>query len=746
MEFIIVLGIFYVIYRLLKGWIDSMNSNRQDDVFLEVDVSDPGGYASEYERPDRPRGEPAKWHGYGKGVCVKGYDIPGGLIYVGSNLPDCNGYGNDACLINPSLKVTPAEPWEASDKMGYWSHYGEIPAKCRGAYLKWLAGGRCEPEADIGYVFLFFYGLERRLIVDGQKGDVSEKERADIVNEVKRLLELYHDNRSFRGYASNLLAMEWVLYQGGNALPDYIDFNDRYCSGPFQLVLARYVAGDKPIPAAVALQWYRLNPNAKLRTPARRCAKEFRNLFLGRYANKFGEGLVVKPNKTRLKIEYRAASPSIQREMNLKVPDLPNPFILTGPIKKIGAVVEECTRDLDAYSRYLGRKGSDPKSLVALSLIPKELIGQTSGGKKIKERLSQVCINGVGFLPLETIYKMIGQKMPARLMKKELESLVSFIENMDFGIAPDLRFHNMKPSLDGNVAVFSGGHGVDFRLSKEFRTVCTILRLGSIVSQIDEDLSPAEEATLQSLVKDNPELNKIEKDSLLAFLHWCLRTPQKVAGLKARLSEVSDKAKNAISHILVSVVHADGEVKPEEIKVLEKLYTTLGLNKEQVSGDIHALAANSGPVTVGLRDPDSSFTIPQPAKTGGRVGGFVLNEELIKIREEETKQVKSVLEGIFTDQENEEADSVPAVEMVSDNPLLFLDEAHQNLFNHLIAQDSWERAAFQETCKNLGLMVDGAMEVLNEWSFENANAPLIDDGEPIYVDVSLAKEIVHVEQ
>jgi hypothetical protein len=42
-------------------------------------------------------------------------------------------------------------------------------------------------------------------------------------------------------------------------------------------------------------------------------------------------------------------------------------------------------------------------------------------------------------------------------------------------------------------------------------------------------------------------------------------------------------------------------------------------------------------------------------------------------------------------------------------------------------------------------MVDGAMEVLNEWAFENANAPLIDDGEPIYVDVSLAKEIVDVQ-
>jgi hypothetical protein len=38
-------------------------------------------------------------------------------------------------------------------------------------------------------------------------------------------------------------------------------------------------------------------------------------------------------------------------------------------------------------------------------------------------------------------------------------------------------------------------------------------------------------------------------------------------------------------------------------------------------------------------------------------------------------------------------------------------------------------------------MPDGALEVLNEWSFANANAPLIEDGAPIYVDLELAKEL-----
>ena len=746
MEIIIGLIIIYVIYRIVTKSSSSSRTSRNNEVTFRVEVSGPGDYSGSSHRSDRPTGPPAKWYPLNEGVSVKGHDIPGGLIYIGTNLPDYTDYENDACLINPKLAIKSAEPWEAGDEMGYWPKYGRIPAKCRGAYLKWLAGGRTEPEAYIGYVFLFFYGLERRLFVDGVEGEVSHSERSDIINEVRRLLKIYGSKRSFRGYAGNLLAMEWALFQNDKAVPKYINFDDRYCIEPFQLVLAKCVAAGKPIPADLALNWFRVNPNVNLRTPARRCAKEFRGLFTRRYTQKYGAGIIVNPNKTRLKIRYRAASPSVRNEMKLRIPDLPNPFILKGPINNIGAIVDECTQELEPYSRYLGRKGSDPKSLTALSLVPKELINQTSGAKTINERLSNICKNGVGSLPLKTLYKTIGQQPPIKLLKKDNESLALFIENMGFGIAPDVRYHNMNPSLDGNIAIFSKGHGVDFCPSKEFRTVGTILRLGAMVSQIDKDIAPAEEAILQSLVKDNRELTNIEKESLLAFLHWCLRNKQNAAGLKARLSEVSDIEKSAISHILVSVAHADGEIKPEEIKQLEKLYTTLGLDKQQVTGDIHALAAQNGPVTVGLKDPDTSFDIPQPAIPVGTARGFVLNEELIRIRKEETKQVKSVLEDIFVEQEEDEPEAVPAGATVSDNPMALLDEAHQKLFSHLISKESWERAALQETCKNLGIMIDGAMEVLNEWAFENVNAPLIDDGELIYVDVSLAREIIDAEQ
>lgn len=746
MEIIFGIIIAYVIYRVVKGASASKKTSVSPDVTVQLEASEPSGHVGDSERYEQSCRKPAKWYSTGQSVSVHGYNITSGLIYIGETLLDLSGYDNDACLINPKLKVLPAEPWDGGDEMSYWPQYARISPRCRGAYLKWLAGGRSEPEANIGYVFLFFYGLERRLFVDGQRKSVPDEERAEIVQEVNRLLNIYGENRSFRGYASNLLAMEWVLYQSDKPIPNYLDFNDRYCSEPFQVALAKYVTAGKPIPADVALQWIILHPEFGLRTPARRCAKEFKELFFRRYEQQFGEGLIVKPNKTPLKLEYRAASSSIRGDLKLKVPDLPNPFILIAPLKKLSSLIEECTIDLEPYSRFLGRKDNDPNSLAALALLPKELMHQSPTAQKAKLQLAQVSANGVGLISVESLYECFGEKSPLQIGKKESENLAALVEGTGFGLAPDIRFHNMKPNLDGKVAIFPNGHGIDFRPSREYRTLSTILRLGAMVSQIDDDLSPAEEATLQSLVNESRDLTQIEKDSLLAFLQWCLNTPQRTAGIKQRLAEVSTAEKTAISHILISVAFADGRIDPKEVKHLEKLYSTLGLNKEQVTSDLHTLAAVNEPVTVGLRDSDPTFPIPKPTIGLIKPKGFSLNKELIRIRTEETRQVKGVLEGIFADQEEDQAENdITKTISQSENPLAALDKAHQNFFHRLLQQKTWERSSLHDLCKELGLMVDGAMEVLNEWSFDNANAPLIDDGDPVFVDVNLAKEIINVQ-
>ena len=94
------------------------------------------------------------------------------MVYVGTSLPTPFD-DRDPCLIDPTRPVASQGDYTERD-MGYWPSYSEVSPHARGAYLNWLAGGRQDPRADIGYVFLFFYGLERRAIIDGAKDEAAQ--------------------------------------------------------------------------------------------------------------------------------------------------------------------------------------------------------------------------------------------------------------------------------------------------------------------------------------------------------------------------------------------------------------------------------------------------------------------------------------------------------------------------------------------------------------------------------------------
>jgi hypothetical protein len=156
-------------------------------------------------RPGARRGEDARWIPPGGLVTVKGFDIPGGMVYVGSFLSGAPGVGWGAntpapCLIDPSLKVASGRV-STNAEMGYWPSYADITPEHRLAYLNWLSTGKRDTSFPVGYAFLYFYGLERRLLVD----DLRPNEEALLVEEVERLRSLYASSHSFGHYSKALL-------------------------------------------------------------------------------------------------------------------------------------------------------------------------------------------------------------------------------------------------------------------------------------------------------------------------------------------------------------------------------------------------------------------------------------------------------------------------------------------------------------------------------------------------------------
>ena len=243
-------------------------------------------------------GTKADWINPNQPVTVAGYDIPGGMVYVGTQLPTTSPYKEiDPCLINPKLRVDKARLDYAGQDMGYWPSYSNISPGARAAYLDWLMGDRTDPEAYIGYVFLFFYGLERRVFVDLQpKTTDSSAELAQIVQEVERLIALYTNSQSFQRYATHFVEACNLIRDPNsfaNAVP-VLENTTWQVPLATKVALGQIVAAGKPIPVDWLLSWYLQAENRRLRTPATRCAKEFQKLLRLRYEKKYSEGIVIK--------------------------------------------------------------------------------------------------------------------------------------------------------------------------------------------------------------------------------------------------------------------------------------------------------------------------------------------------------------------------------------------------------------------------------------------------------------------
>lgn len=98
--------------------------------------------------------------------------------------------------------------------------------------------------------------------------------------------------------------------------------------------------------------------------------------------------------------------------------------------------------------------------------------------------------------------------------------------------------------------------------------------------------------------------------------------------------------------MIISVACADGKIDPAEIKQLEKIYASLGLDSSAVTSDIHRLSTAETTPTATLQTPSATS------------GAFSLDERILARHESDTTDVRQLLNTIFT--EDEPADESPA--------------------------------------------------------------------------------------
>jgi hypothetical protein len=148
-------------------------------------------------------------------------------------------FHTEPSLVFFSLPVDHDTNTENVEKLGYYPSYDKLNPQQRFVYLKWLCD--ITKPVDIGYVFIFYYGLERHLV----SGKYS-----DAINTILTLRQ-HHKHPSFLSYSANALVLSAILHKDKETLVKVLDLIDdtSYCSSI--VLLGKFLMHLDLIPAEI---------------------------------------------------------------------------------------------------------------------------------------------------------------------------------------------------------------------------------------------------------------------------------------------------------------------------------------------------------------------------------------------------------------------------------------------------------------------------------------------------------------
>ena len=684
------------------------------------------------------------WVPCGRTVQIAGYSIPGGLIYIGSGLKSVSHWSKEPALVDPEVPIFNAPSDREGRYMNYWPSYSQIHTASRAAFIEWLADGRKDPEANIGYVFIYFYGLERRALADVKDSAAARSDVPAIITEVKRLLSIYGDNGSFHGYASNFLN---VLQVSQTTIPLYrtspqIDSCSWDIPLTLKIALGQMARDGVFLTAEWALAWAENDPSMPRRMPIQRCPEEFRELFSIRYNDKFGDGLKLKPNKTLIQATYRPASSSFGGQVEIPLPDLPDITRLTGPSSRIRDLVTACTDELEGYSRYLGRNQDGRNSIEATAYLPRTLLKKHAGEEfqKLFSWLDEQLSSDTAVpVPFSSILQQISSINRDAFGKKEATALASLLGKVNIGIEPDPRFGSFIPKSDQDMILFKVSENFPNSPSAEYSAATVVLHLASAVAGADGTVDPNEERHLEEHLESWLHLSPDEKIRLRAHTQWLLSSFPGMNGIKKRIELLKQEQRESLGRFLVGVAQADDYIDPTEMKLLTKIYEMLGLDTQSLYSHAHAAAVE--PVTIQTADflKSQGHTIPSPPTKS--TDCISLDMSSIEAKLVETAAVSAILNNIFTEEEPASPKVVVPEPAASEVPIAGLDQESYLFMQALTSKLVWAREELETLAEDHGLMLDGTLDSINDASFDHFGGPFFEGDDPIEIDPDIVSRL-----
>lgn len=614
------------------------------------------------------------WIGKNDTIEISGIKINDGLFYISDRYetPDA------PYLIRKQLSISTQACSPTIKRMNYWPNYSSITPEARKAYLTWLADGKKAPDADIGYVFLFFYGLEHRFCEEIQNdmiGQYNEEDIKEIKEEVLRLLNIYTNNNSFHSYASQFL--DYIsLYEKKNNI--FTEFYSK--SLAVKIKIGELLYQQQNIPIDLCSEYILQEFENVKRTPAVRCENETKNLIQKKLKEKFNDGINIVPKEQLpFTFYYHPASLYISKsriELDnvisfLPDEDLKNCFL---------TIFDKAKTDLEAYSKRLKISGGN--KFLSKLYLPDELINET-----FKEVISKI-ENNIIDCPIISIKELFS-----------FFDISQYINEKNWGIIKNiLKKFDLYTYMDSSFS-----EKTNILLSKNKENDIDILKDLKITSYIIYNILnktsnyKKREIILEKIASSNDDL---------AILRFFLFHEYDDTFLKKYFINYKREKK----YILFS-------------QVISCITDVLG-NSSDIEENMNSFIKRYMPKNMPERKK-----IDNVKRTS-----FYVDYEKLESIQNETAVIQKELSEIISD--SDEQSMIPNKSFINANVSNeSLDKKHteelseslQDIIYEITVRASWSLKDFKEICAKHHSMMNSMIEKINEWSDENLGDFLLEE-------------------
>ncbi|QNN21537.1 hypothetical protein HED60_04360 [Planctomycetales bacterium ZRK34] len=699
---------------------------------------------------------PLRWVGCEESVEIDGFTISQPLTYLANR---SSGRVDEPSSMDPRDPVS-RKPGYQTQRLPYWPSYHNMDPTQRFVYLSWMSEGRIRLPSEIGYAFVFFYGLERRTLVD-------QHDHETAIAEVLRLRQLHRGGEqysgSFENYTAGFLWFLSVAYPEAftEEMIQSLAEGGRYWNeDKLASLLCWFATQKRPLSEWAAFIVAGQLPQSQRSVVTNRVGNEFKELFCKYYRERYHQGLTLESSARDRAYRYTTASAVIGQVCCTGT----NPMGRSSQLKSLSTIWNQCVDELRKFSSVVQKQGDSELTPEAWEAMPEELRNGTD--HPLTQQFCRIVDDhtteeGFALIPVHKLAPLVGAEHRDRLTPTQSRQLCVTAEHIGYGLEPDARIAVSSYKREDVVAPFLRMYDEQVNPGRYKAALC-MLRLGLAVAASDGEIHPDELAVIAQNVEKWFQLNAEERRRLESMQAVLIHDGPDMKGLQKLATGLKSQQKQAIGKMLIALIAADGIITKEEIRSVRKCYRTLGMSESDVDAALSTLESlkSDEPVTV-VQAGGSRRAGEAIPTTGQNEIEFHLDRGAIAEIMQQSREVSAILADAMGVEESVDEVTGTAMTMEPELPSQSttvtddvessdaadtepqggydgLPERFHEIYEALIKQDGWCRDELEALGSERGLMIAGAIEAINDWTYETYGGPIfVEDGDRIVVERAL---------